>query len=793
MGWVQVAPAVPVDGTYTYSASDAVQVGHVVLVPFGPRKVTGYVVDLPASPGTDAKRVRPIDRLLDPAPAFDADQLRFFRWMANYYRSPLGEVIATALPSAMQAGTRQVFRASDTGVEALAGGEPDEVESEVLRELTSRPGLTRRALQLRLKDLVEADEARRALDRLVRQGRVDTEQEERGGSRNLHKVVHRLGDGPTKGRRQQEVLDALAEPVALAQLVATHGPYARTAVKALVAAGVVEVREQERRDPVVQGELPAEKHPPSLTQPQQAAVDAMLGAARPWLLHGVTGSGKTEVYLHAAQGVLERGRQVLVLVPEIGLTPLLTGRFRARFGDAIAVLHSGLTPAQRLREWRRIRAGEARVAVGARSALFAPFVDLGLIVVDEEHDDSYKQDDGVRYHARDLAVVRAHMAGCSAVLGSATPSLETWHNAKAGAYGLLQLLERPTPRPVPEIQLVEMNTQPKEDGSPPLVSEPVRLALQACFDRGDQAIVLYNRRGYATLVQCPDCGGAFDCPSCGVGLVLHQHQRTLSCHYCGFHRELPPGCPACGGALEILGRGTERIEEKLRELFPTIPVERMDADTTAAKGAHFTILERFRKGETRLLVGTQIVAKGHDFPDVSCAAVLGADHILRMPDFRSAERCFSLVTQLAGRAGRGDSPGQVLVQSHQGGHYAFRLLGDFDAFAEQELKHRHLLRYPPYSRLALLRIEAPVRQDAMDVAWGLRTRLRAVADGQRIQVLGPAMAAMPKLVGRYRVQLLLRGVDKHEFRRWLDAADLSLPKGSKGVRVAVDVDPRHLM
>ncbi len=791
--WVEVAPALPVQGTFTYSASERVRPGHVVLVPWGPRKVTGYVVGLPGKPGTHPDRVRPVDRLLDPEPAFDDQQLRFFRWMANYYRAPLGEVIATALPSAMKAGTRTVFRASDAGVEALAVESPDADESEVLRELISRPALTRRALQRRLRDLLASDAVGRALDRLRRRELVEAEQEERGGHRSTHKVVHRLATGPTKGRRQQEILLDLDEPSPLAALVAQHGPYARTAVKALAKAGVVELRDEERRDPVVQGELPDRREPPELTPAQASAVESVLGEPRTWLLHGVTGSGKTEVYLRAAQAVLERGLQVLVLVPEIGLTPLLTGRFRARFGDAIAVLHSGLTPAQRLREWRRIRACEARVAVGARSALFAPFRKLGLLVVDEEHDDSYKQDDGVRYAARDLAVVRGKMANCPVVLGSATPSLESWHNAAVGHYGLLQLLERPTPRPVPRIELVDMTAEPKVDGRPPLISEPVREALQQCLGQGDQAIVLYNRRGYATLVQCPDCGGAFDCPSCGVGLVLHQAQRTLSCHYCGFHREQPNACPSCSGALEILGRGTERIEEALRECFPQVPIERMDADTTGHRGAHFAILERFRRGETRLLIGTQIVAKGHDFPDVSCAVVLGADHILRMPDFRSSERCYALVTQLAGRAGRGDRAGRVLVQTHQAGHHAFRLQGNYADFVEQELRHRELLRYPPYSKLALLRIEASVRETALDVAWQLRRRLRAVADGERIQVLGPAMAALPKLVGRYRIQLVLRGLDKHEFHRWLHTIDLALPKGAKGVRTVLDVDPRHLM
>jgi primosomal protein N' (replication factor Y) len=510
----------------------------------------------------------------------------------------------------------------------------------------------------------------------------------------------------------------------------------------------------------------------------------------------VTGAGKTEVYLRAAAEVLKRDKQVLVLVPEIGLTPLLTGRFRARFGDAVAVLHSGLSGAQRLREWRRIRAGEARVAVGARSALFAPFADLGLLVVDEEHDGSYKQDDGVRYSARDLAVVKGLKAGCPVVLGSATPSMETYQNALDDRYGLIELLDRPTPRPVPAIEVVDLNGVDRVSGKVPLLSDEVSGALRQCFDNGGKAIVLYNRRGYATTVQCQDCGGSYACPSCGVGLVLHMRQRTLTCHYCGFHRPYERACPSCHSTnLEILGRGTERVQEALEEAFPDIPIGRMDADTTSYRGAHHKLLEEFRQGQTRLLVGTQIVAKGHDFPDVHVAVVIGADHILMMPDFRAAERTFALLVQLAGRAGRGDVAGRVLVQTHHPDHYVFKLLGDFRAFHAEESRQRRLLHYPPFTRLALLRIESSDRDGAMNAALDLARRLRESMEGMTpkpAQVLGPVPAALPRLVGRWRFQILVRGPKTVAFQRWLHKVDLSVSR-RKGVRMIIDVDPRHLM
>ena len=799
--------ALPVHEGFTYAVPAALQgqlaLGHAVLAPFGPRKVTGYVLDVgPHVPPPPKGKARKIERLLDPEPAFDPTQLQLFRWIADYYRSGLGEVISTALPARLKASSRRVHIASEQGVDALALNAATGHPGEVLREVIQRPGLTKRGLQRRLREILEPKECERALEALIRKEWVEVEERVSGGTGGteawwvLQIAPQELPTLlPKAGKRQKGVVQAIADAggaMAQSRLKAEQGPYARAAAKSLADAGVLQEELRERHDPVVHGELPETREPPSLTPAQQGAVDAILGPPRPHLLYGVTGAGKTEVYLRAAAEVIQRGQQVLVLVPEIGLTPLLTGRFRARFGDSVAVLHSGLTPAQRLQEWRRIRAQVAQVAVGARSALFAPFQDLGLLIVDEEHDDSYKQDDGVRYNARDLAVVRGGMSKCPVVLGSATPSLESWHNAQADRYGLIQLLERPTPRPVPTVELVDMTQQPRdEDGRRPIVSEPVRHALTQCFAEGGQAIVLYNRRGFATLVECGDCGSAYSCPSCGVSLVLHRSKATLSCHYCGFHRRMVDDCPACGGTLEVMGKGTERIEQVLVEMFPEVPVARMDADTTAARGAHFEILETFRKGEARLLVGTQIVAKGHDFPDVSLAVVLGADHVLRMPDFRAAERSFALLTQLGGRAGRGDRAGRMMVQTSNGGHYVFQLLGDYADFAAEEIKHRELLRYPPVARLALLRVEGSVQQQALDASWTLLRRLRATCDGKTIEVLGPAQAAMPRLVGRWRYQIMLRGNDPRAFRRWLRGVDLSHP--GKGVRVSLDVDPRHLM
>ncbi len=568
------------------------------------------------------------------------------------------------------------------------------------------------------------------------------------------------------------------------------------ALAVLVKKGLVAIEERPRLD--AWQPVPARTTPPPLNAAQEAVVAAVEGEGT-WLLHGVTGAGKTEVYLALAARALSAGRQVLVLVPEIALTPQLLDRFAARFGERVAVLHSQLTGAERLREWRRIREGTADVAVGARSAIFAPFRALGLVVVDEEHDDSYKQEEGVRYHARDLAVVRGRFAGCPVVLGSATPSLESWENARTGRYHLVQLLQRATPRAVPTLRVIDMRAEPKEPPTgegkrprEPLLAAPVREAITEALAVGGKAILLYNRRGYATFVECPGCGASQECPSCGIALVYHQKAGRLECHTCGFHRRFQPNCGVCGSEVEVLGRGTERVEEAVSEAFPGVPVGRMDADTTAERGAHARILDDFREGRTQLLVGTQVIAKGHDFPDVHVAAVLGVDHVLGMPDFRAAERTFALVTQLIGRAGRGSVAGKVFLQTRHPDHPVFACVNDMAAFAEQEGRIRRTLGYPPYTRLVLVRLEGVDRTAALAAASEVARLARARApEFPGVDVLGPTPAPLPRAVGRWRFQVFLRGRNLQAFRAFLKAVQPEW-RTAPGVRRIVDVDPRGL-
>lgn len=810
--YVRVAIARPVRGSFTYAVPAplaGLELGHVVLVPFGRRGAeTAYVIEQVQTPEFDPAKIKPVQRRLDPEPAFDARQLQFFQWVSDYYLAPLGLVIQTALPSSIRARTLNVLEPADEGATALAQHAVDPVDAQVLREIIARPGLTSRGLVRKLDGELEGDVAKRSIDRLLRAGYVTWGTREMGEAKGRIKTValavpvdEALSGVPLRARRMREVVSALGRTeggLDLRALVEAQGSGARSAVKRLVELGLVVRGEREDRDALLDAPALGSATAPELNADQRAALAALTAddAAGSYLLWGVTGSGKTEVFLGAAKDALARGRQVLVLVPEIGLTPQLVGRFKARFGDEVAVLHSGLTGGERLAEWRRIRAREASVAVGARSALFAPFRDLGLIVVDEEHDDSYKQDDGVSYNARDLAVVLGRSHGCPVVLASATPSLESWQNAERGRYTLLHLPERATPRPVPSVELIDLTELEPIEGKRPLFAPEVIQALRTTFEAGGKAIVLYNRRGFATMVQCRSCGGTYECPSCGIAMTLHRQIRTMTCHYCSYKRPYSDDCPACGKPeLDELGKGTERVEQSLNIHFPDIPIARMDADTTAVRGAHAKILDAFREGTYRLLVGTQIVAKGHDFPDVHTAVVVSADQGFLLPDFRAAERTYALLVQLAGRAGRGDVPGRVLVQTWKKSHYVLSHLDDLEAFYAQELELRRMLRYPPWTRLMLVRLDGVSRRDVQDTAYGLGRELsarRAPGDGN--EVLGPSPAALAKLVGRWRFQVILRGRDLRAYRAWVRRCHPVLAKAaSKGVRVSWDVDPRNLM
>jgi primosomal protein N' (replication factor Y) len=514
------------------------------------------------------------------------------------------------------------------------------------------------------------------------------------------------------------------------------------------------------------------------------------------LLHGVTGSGKTEVYLRVIATALEAGRTALVLVPEISLTPQLAARFRARFGDLVAILHSGLSEAARLGEWSRLRRGDARIAVGARSAVFAPLAGLGVIVVDEEHDGSFKQDEGVRYHARDVALVRAQRAGAVCVLGSATPSLESAAHAERGAYRKLTLTERPTARPMPSVEIIDLRTY-MPDGDA-MLSGPLRVAIGETLAAGDQTILFLNRRGFATFVLCRACGHAFRCPHCSVSLTYHRHSDRLSCHYCGFQQRVPDICPSCSASetIERKGLGTEKVADAVATAFAGARVARLDRDV--ATGAKIeAVLARVARREIDVLVGTQMVTKGHDFPGVTLVGVLCADTGLNLPDFRASERTFQLLAQVAGRAGRGDKPGRVMIQTYRPAAPAVVAAAahDYASFFAAESVARAELGYPPHGRLIAVRIDGA---DAHEVA-GVAQRLAQLAEAAarrpeiagQVEIRGPVPAPLERLRNRTRWQVWLRSGDRHALRRV--ARSLLTAEIASTVRVGLDVDPISAM
>jgi primosomal protein N' (replication factor Y) len=593
------------------------------------------------------------------------------------------------------------------------------------------------------------------------------------------------------------------------ELRAGHGEVG-DALARLAERGLVAIEEREVvRDPFARTE-PVPHPPPTLTPAQErvlAPITAAVarGAYAPFLLHGVTGSGKTEVYLRAIEDALRRGRQALVLVPEISLTPQLTQRFRGRFGDEVAVLHSGLSDAERYDQWRRLR-GEAgrpaRIAIGARSALFAPLERLGVLVVDEEHDASFKQDESPRYHARDLALVRAQRAGAVVILGSATPSLESLYNARRGKVTLLRLVGRVHERPMPRMEVIDLTRADLVGHRTALLSRELAEAVAETVAAGEQAILFLNRRGYSSFVLCRDCGQVFECRHCSVSLTHHQRVSRLLCHYCGYSEPVPKACPVCrGDRVGMMGVGTERIEDALRGLLPGAKVARLDRDTATTRARLEGILAAFARREVDVLIGTQMVTKGHDFPGVTLVGAIFADQGLHFPDFRAAERTYQLLCQVAGRAGRGHREGRVLVQTFSPGHPAIQaaVRGDEEAFYEHEVAMREQLGYPPAGRLVAFRMEGASEQATRTAAQVLGRRARERIDSApwagQVTVLGPAEAPLARLHGKVRYQMLLRGRRGDLVRRFArellpGAARAEIPRG---VRVAVDVDPVNLL
>ncbi len=573
--------------------------------------------------------------------------------------------------------------------------------------------------------------------------------------------------------------------------------FSRSTIKKLWEAGVIELVERDAPPSPDQGPF-IPSMPPTLMPEQEEAVRRIngpvsAGAFSVFLLHGVTGSGKTEVYLQSINRLAGTGRGAIVLVPEIALTPQLLSRFRQRFGNRVAVLHSGLTDRERADEHRRIRAGGADVLIGARSAVFAPFDKVGLIIVAEEHENSYKQDEGLRYHARDVAIVRAKLQNAVALLGSATPSLESFYNAKNGKYQYLRLANRVDRRPMPGVLVVDAKGLPQNSLYSPRLVEDIRARLE----KGEQTLLLLNRRGFSSVLICRDCGAAVKCPNCSVSLTFHKSEGRLKCHYCGFLTRPPDQCPACRSIeLKLIGSGTQKVEEELRTLFPDARIKRMDSDSVKGRDAYDRLLRQVDRREVDILLGTQMIAKGHDFPAVTLVGAVDADVGLNLPDFRSAEKTFQLITQAAGRAGRGDAAGEVVIQTMNANHYSIRhsTTHDYDGFYQEEILYRSQLGYPPIGRIIKIEIKSPDENQAAEAAKMARNRIRHLMQGKETALLGPAPAPVSRVRGQYRFQLLLLS-PKRETIRALAAEGRKAVEEKYGrrCRVIVDVDPVNLM
>ena len=770
--------------------------GTRVLVPLGRRTSIGVVVGMDES--AQPPGLKPILEVLDETPLLDSGLLEFTRRVAEHYFSPWGQVLQAALPLELRIKTVRRLRLLEAGRQALEHpfANPPAAARRVLQLLAStgemRETRLRRCLPSRHNAVVED---------LLQRGWVERVEESKIPSpRQAHETWALPATGPAASRlreaRRRLALDLLGEEGALRLTdLAQRSGASIAALRDLARRGALRLEDR----PLPPGREAARDSAPTLTAAQTKAIEAILpflgaGAYRAFLLEGVTGSGKTEVYLHLALRAREQGSQTIYLVPEIGLTPLLAERVRRRLGTGMAVLHSGLPEKDRWEALRRIRRGEVSLVLGTRSALFAPLPRPGLIVVDEEQDPSYAQQEAPRYQARDAALVRGKLAGAVVVLGSATPSLESVARAARGSLHRLRLPERVRERPMPEVTLVDMREEFRDTGSAAVLSRALGAAIQELKGGGDQAILLLNRRGYSTFVLCRACGETLRCGSCSIALTHHQDEDYLICHYCSRRRAVPRACPSCSSPhLHFGGAGTQRLEEAVRSLDPELRVGRLDRDSGTAGGAA-RILGRFDRRELDVLVGTQMVAKGHDFPGVTMVGVVSADASLALPDFRAAERTYQLLTQAAGRAGRGGRPGRVIIQAFAPDHPAVSAAArhDPDLFYERELRLRKASGYPPYTAMSLARVESSSVEGAAEAARVLARRLRGAA-GAGVRVLGPAPAPRTRLKGAYRFQVLLKGARRKEVGSTLRAA-LSDVRGRIGrARVIVEIDPVHLL
>ena len=800
--YCDVSLPVPLDQPFTYELPETlrhrVKPGCRVLVPFGARKLTGVV--LRCHDQAPEAGIRQVLRLLDEEPVLEAELMALGRWIAGYYCAPLGEVLRVMTPLAGELRRSKVYSLTDQGRDATRqltlGAAEESAAVRVLRWLEGRP-LSGAALAKK------EPTAERVLKALLKKGLVEAEDVQadrdplRAPSSKLRVEFAGRPEGVKLKKAERELVAYLelhpgAHNLAAVETVVKH---AGEAARALARGKLLVVKPE----PVVLAGT--QLWPTRTLNPHQLSAFQEIRSGlesekfHAYLLHGVTGSGKTEVYLNAIDTAVAMGRGAMLLVPEIALTPAMAGQFLDRFGERVAILHSAFTDAERAEQWRRIRDGQAGVVVGTRSGVFAPVRNLGLIVVDEEHDGSYKQEETPRYNGRDVALVRAQSAGACVVLGSATPSLETRYNAECGRYKPLELPERIEKRPMPAVELIDMREEFLETRKQAIFSRKLVEAVRARLEAGEQTMLLLNRRGFSSFVACRACGERIQCVNCALTLTYHQRDRRLLCHTCNYAERVPKVCPKCeSDYLYFVGTGSERVEEELHREFPTARVARMDRDTVTGKRHYETILQGFRERAYDILVGTQMIAKGHDIPNVTLVGVVSADVGLGMPDFRAAERTFQLLTQVAGRAGRGDLPGVVLMQTLNPDHYAVRCAAaqDYGAFYAKEIQFRRAMRYPPFSALANVLLRSERQEEALEMSALAGQFL--TPPPEKMKVLGPAEAPVPRLKREFRYQLLIKAVSRKALHETLDGLrQFALERKWSPTALVIDVDPLSLL
>jgi primosomal protein N' (replication factor Y) len=820
--YAEVAVPLRVKQTYTYRLPLALRrearLGSRLLVPFGRKKrITGYIVALHSSldPAADLEDadIKDAEELLDAEPLLTPEILEITRWVADYYAAPWGEVLKAALPAGLNATVEQILHITPEGRDELARLPLNKTATAKARALRLIAEDGEIALRFVAREVGESQAARiaRELERAGwiklshRQRSVLARAKRRKAVRLLPLENHAVSH-PARAltEAQQRIIETLINAggeMSFADLLEAADTGA-SSVQTLEKRHLLEVFVRDvRRDPLVGAKLPDKdefvltpEQASALTEIERTIADESYAA---FLLHGVTGSGKTEIYIRAMSAALDLGKSAMMLVPEIALTPVFSRRLRARFGDEVAIFHSSLTTGERFDEWSRLKKGEARIVIGTRSAVFAPVSRLGVVIIDEEHETSYRQQESPYYHGRDTAIVRARKESAVIVLGSATPSLESFHNAKNGKYRYLQLPNRIANRAMAKAEIIDMRSVFAAQGKPEIFSEQLIAALEETHARGEQSIILLNRRGYSSFVLCRSCGESIHCPNCDVTLTYHRIESSLVCHYCNHRRVAPKVCPSCNGKyIYYVGEGTEQIEEILQKKFPDLRIARLDRDTTSRRKLFEKAILEFGAGELDMLVGTQMLAKGHDFPNVTLVGVVSVDAGLSLPDFRSAERTFQLITQVAGRAGRGRRAGRVLIQTYHPNHYALRHASaqDYAGFYAEEIRYRKSLGYPPFVALASLLTHGEDFTQVMSTASEIRKALDEANTERACRILGPAPAPLARLKGEHRVQLLVKSRSRPRLREVIDLAlSNASERGCDLHTVNLEIDPVNLM